>query len=463
MSVTEASATSRIPTVNDWLEEVEGEAADAVRLREAEVDAATYRSEVRSVIRAQQQQIAVLEQQAQQLANEAAAEQRYSSMLVANDRSTRLSKLQQEHSALTASLESEGRKALDLAGQLQTVEAGHLELRNNVTRLDSARMEVSKVRTGPLAAKVRRTLSAADDATAAATSFRQEIDHLRKERLVFLDKMRDLELQLVEQQEVNAKCEQSIRLSSNKREQTLVHARKIEGAAERRSRLRQVQRQDIDTRQRAVEVQARQVRSKLRERMISATNAATAVSGAAMLHKARMAKSAWPPLADKEGLLAGVPQPQTLREVVIVMSQLMGCANDLEAVCESLAAQDKEVAARTSILEEQRRELALAEERNERLRRELLTLESTGGGDSAEHLTLREQLTEMQAQGVAIQAAESRHALILENCAASTVAFLAAITGEPASKLVEHAGQNHQLFMHAEAILREQLGLRELG
>ena len=43
-----------------------------------------------------------------------------------------------------------------------------------------------------------------------------------------------------------------------------------------------------------------------------------------------------------------------------------------------------QLASRTSMLEEQRHELTMAEERNERMRRELLTIESTGGGDSAE-------------------------------------------------------------------------------
>ena len=56
----------------------------------------------------------------------------------------------------------------------------------------------------------------------------------------------------------------------------------------------------------AVEVQARQARSKLRERMVNATNAATG-GGAAALHKARVKAAAWPPAGDREGLLAGKP------------------------------------------------------------------------------------------------------------------------------------------------------------
>eukprot|EP00325_Prymnesiales_sp_UTEX-LB-985_P028843 CAMPEP_0174727752 /NCGR_PEP_ID=MMETSP1094-20130205/50418_1 /TAXON_ID=156173 /ORGANISM="Chrysochromulina brevifilum, Strain UTEX LB 985" /LENGTH=68 /DNA_ID=CAMNT_0015929565 /DNA_START=42 /DNA_END=244 /DNA_ORIENTATION=+ len=68
MAAVATSAQNRVPTVGDWLDRVETDAADAVRLREAEVDAETYRAEVLSVIRAQQEQIAVLEQQAQQLA-----------------------------------------------------------------------------------------------------------------------------------------------------------------------------------------------------------------------------------------------------------------------------------------------------------------------------------------------------------------------------------------------------------
>jgi len=209
-----------------------------------------------------------------------------------------------------------------------------------------------------------------------------------------------------------------------------------------------------------VEVQARQVRSKLRERMVNATNAAMG-GGAGQLHKARLAQSVWPPPSDKEGLLAGVPQPQSLREVVAVMSRLVGCENELEAVCGVLAEQDREVAERMRSVEERRLELTQAEDRNERLRREAATIESTGGEDSAEHLTLREQLTEMQAQGIAINAAESRHAVLLEHCAASTASFLSQLSGEPVSKFTPQYSSSKegisQMFALAHSLATELL------
>ena len=198
--------------------ETEKELADAERLRQAESDAAAFRAEVSSVIESQQMQISVLERQAQQLANEAAAEQRYSSALLANDKSSMLARAQREHGALSLSLEQEGRRALNLASRLDAADTGMRELRDRVTRLDSARLELSKVRTGPMAAKTRRALSASDDATAAAGKLREEIDSLRKERLVFLTKMRDIELQLSEQQAVNAECEGGIRIAASRRE-----------------------------------------------------------------------------------------------------------------------------------------------------------------------------------------------------------------------------------------------------
>lgn len=376
--------------------ETEKELADAERLRQAESDAAAFRAEVSSVIESQQMQISVLERQAQQLANEAAAEQRYSSALLANDKSSMLARAQREHGALSLSLEQEGRRALNLASRLDAADTGMRELRDRVTRLDSARLELSKVRTGPMAAKTRRALSASDDATAAAGKLREEIDSLRKERLVFLTKMRDIELQLSEQQAVNAECEGGIRIAASRRESALSHARHIEGAAERRSRMRTVQRQQMESQLQAVEVQARQARARMREKMAASSNAAT--SGAAALHKARIAHHAWPPSIDRDGLLAQLPQPRSLPETVEVLAAILGCAPDLEAICEQLSAEEREQAERMNALELQRRELGATEERNERMRRELLTLESTGGGDSAEHHTLREQLTEMQAQ-----------------------------------------------------------------
>ena len=148
-------------------------------------------------------------------------------------KSSMLARAQREHGALSLSLEQEGRRALNLASRLDAADTGMRELRDRVTRLDSARLELSKVRTGPMAAKTRRALSASDDATAAAGKLREEIDSLRKERLVFLTKMRDIELQLSEQQAVNAECEGGIRIAASRRESALSHARHIEGAAER--------------------------------------------------------------------------------------------------------------------------------------------------------------------------------------------------------------------------------------
>lgn len=406
---------------------------EELQLEAAEADAEAFRAEVAQVIRAQQQQIAVLERQAQQLANEAAAEQRYNSALTANQGSTKMARLQAEHSKLSAVLDQEGRRALDLTRTLEMADHAFSHLRDDVKRLEAKRLATKKRATGPLAAKTQRTLSAADDATAAAVVLREEVDHLRKERLVFLEKLSDLELQIREQQDVNMECEHSIRSSSSRRDSALSHARQVEDAAERRSRLRTAQKQQLTGQLHAVELQARSARSKLREKMVSATNAATG-GGAAQMHKARVSHAQWPPAADKEGLLAEKPMPRSLREVVDTLAELIGSEVDLEQICERLAAEDHEHSTRMAELDGARRELGQAEERNERLKREVATTEATGGGDSVEHHALREQLTEMQAQGIAIQAAEERHATILEHCAASVVALHAELSGEAASK-----------------------------
>ena len=403
------------------------------RLRAAEADAEAFRREVAQVIRAQKQQIAVLERQAYQLANEAAAEQRYNSSLAANASSTKLARLQAEHSRLSGTLDNEGRRAMELTIQLEQAESDFAQVRDDASRLIQNRRAMKARATGPLLKAVIRTLSAADDATAGATKLREEVDHLRKERLVFLEKLRDLELQIREQQALNAECESSIRNASSRRDSALSHARRVEDAAERRARLRTVQRQQMAGQLHAVELQARQARSRLRERMASATNAAMG-GGAAALHKARVKEHHWPPTADKEGLLAQKPMPRSLHEVVFTLSELMACDEDLELICERLAAEDREHEERMRELEAVRKELGQAEERNEKLKREVESTEATGGGDSAEHHALREQLTEMQAQGIAIQAAEERHARILAHCASAVLAMRAELSGEPTTK-----------------------------
>jgi hypothetical protein len=167
------------------------------------------------------------------------------------------------------------------------------------------------------------------------------------------------------------------------------------------------------------------------------SNSLAASAGGSALHRIRVQKSAWPPPQDVHGLLSGVLMPTSLREHIAVLAYLIGggCEEDVEAVCERLAAEDREQEKRTAALEEHRRELIAAEERNEKLRSQLAAVEATGGVDTGEHLELREQLTEMQAQGVAIRAAEERHAAVLEQLAGVTSSLLAELdavqTGVP--------------------------------
>ena len=100
-----------------------------------------------------------------------------------------------------------------------------------------------------------------------------------------------------------------------------------------------------------------------------------------------------------------------------------------------MAAEDRDHAGRTAALEKQRRELALQEETNEKGRQELTELESTGGVDTNEHRSLREQLTEMQAQGVAVRNAEERHNAVLEQLSAIGIWMLEQLDPEAAEEL----------------------------
>ena len=403
------------------------------RLKQAREDAAAFSAEVRSVIQAQRHQIAVLERQAQQLANEAAAEQRFASTLVANDKGSVLMRLQQEHTALGNDLDAEGRRALDLATRLETLEAGKADLRTAASQLEQKRTNDSKGKKAPLHFKLQRTRSGIDEMQAAAGRLREEVDHLRREKLVFLGKLRDLEIKLEDERAYDHEYGHTIRDLSGKRDDALSHARQLSDQNERRSHQRARQRQQVDGQLQAVEKQARQVRSKLKQKMMS--NSLAAASGGSALHKLRLKKAAWPPSNDNHGMLTGVPAPNSLREHVAVLAYLIGAPEDIEAICEKMAAEDRDHAGRTAALEKQRRELALQEETNEKGRQELTELESTGGVDTNEHRSLREQLTEMQAQGVAVRNAEERHNAVLEQLSAIGIWMLEQLDPEAAEEL----------------------------
>ena len=408
-------------------------AADDQRLRRAQEDAAAFSAEVKAVIRAQRHQIAVLERQAQQLANEAAAEQRFAGQLAANDKGSKLTRLQHEHAAMGADLDHEGRRALDLAARLEVAEAGKADLRNAVSTLEQQRQNASKGKTKPLHFRLQKVRSEVDEQLAAAGRLREEVDHLRREKLVFLAKLRELELRLEAERAQHDALRHDIHDVALKKDSALSHARLLDEQNERRMHQRALQRQQVNGQLDAVEKQARQVRTKLRAKMVG--NSLAAAQGGAALHKLRLQKAAWPPANDTHGLLAGVPAPATLREHVAVLAYLIGVPEELEAICEKMAAEDREQHGRTRLLDQHRVERQHAEERNERTRQELGALEATGGVDTPEHLALREQLTEMQAQGVAIRNAEERHAAVLEHLAAVATAMLAELDPSSAAQL----------------------------
>lgn len=407
------------------------EGSEAVQQRQAQADAEAFNVEVRQVISAQRQQIAVLEKQAQQLANEAAAEQRYSAGLVEGDKASQLARLQQEHAQVSASLEAEGRRALALAERLEAAEARQLELHASAKALEQRERAKAKGKKGPMRLKVQRCLSAVDERDAEAAKLREEINHRRQARLSFLKKLRVIETELEEARAERQRLEGGIRTAASKRDAAIQYARQVEGQSERHKHARAMQRSQLSSQQAAIEKQSRLVRSKLRGSAASSVNAAT--NGAAALQKLRAKRAAWPPPADKSNVLARlgfVSPPQSHSEALQILSTLMHAPPDVTVMMEKLAAEDREQAARTGALEGKRRELAAEEEKLERMRLEAERLEATGGVDSAEHHQLRQQLTEMQAQGKAIAQAEERHAAILEHLGAIANALLVQL-GEP--------------------------------
>ena len=434
---------------------------DVALLAAAEADAAAYREEVARVIGAQRQELAALEKQAQQLAQETAAEQRYSCAIEANKGSAKISRLQAEHSRLSSALEREGKRGMELSRTLEAAQAGHDRLRDLVTRRDRGSRETAKRATGPMLARVQRRLAQADEARAEAARLRQQIDHLRKERLIFLDKLRDLELQIEDQRRTNSRSRARIASASSKRENALGDARRVEDSAARVTRQRAAALQHMHGLLHATELQSRQARSRLRERMAHATNAATQ-GGAAHRRRSQLAQVTWPPANDREHRLVHTPMPRSLREVVETLRELLRpladdaadsaaadsaaadsaaadsaaadvdtggasanarveCGSDLESLWSAMGACEARHAQRLESVERLRRECASAEESNGKARRALESLEATGGTDPAEAHALREQLTVMNAKAVEAQLGAEHRAAVVRAAAVECV------------------------------------------
>ena len=306
------------------------EGSEAVQQRQAQADAEAFNVEVRQVISAQRQQIAVLEKQAQQLANEAAAEQRYSAGLVEGDKASQLARLQQEHAQVSASLEAEGRRALALAERLEAAEARRLELHASAKALEQRERAKAQGKKGPMRLKVQRCLSAVDERDAEAAKLREEINHRRQARLSFLKKLRVIETELEEARAERQRLEGGIRTAASKRDAAIQYARQVEGQSERHKHARAMQRSQLSSQQAAIEKQSRLVRSKLRGSAASSVNAAT--NGAAALQKLRAKRAAWPPPADKSNVLARlgfVSPPQSHSEALQILSTLMHAPPDV--------------------------------------------------------------------------------------------------------------------------------------
>lgn len=218
-------------------------AALTSRLQRLQVDHRALEAEVGATIRAQRDQIGVLNRQAAQLSQEAAAEQRLAGAAAANSKQAKMGRMQQEHAQLVDAIESEARRATHLSNKLKAAKEEHAALLQPAGQ--PAKRRPHALKESPALVQLQRVQASVDDTKRASVALREEIDHLRKEQITFGERLRHVEAETEELRGRSARARLEIKQASEARDQCERRVFRLEGMGAVHSRWRSAQRTKV--------------------------------------------------------------------------------------------------------------------------------------------------------------------------------------------------------------------------
>lgn len=202
------------------------------RYRMMESDRKAYADEVQNVVRKQKSQIEKLKRENAQLKQDMQLKSRASVGPDGASSSSRVSRLQDATDQVTRSIESEKKRADELENRTRTLREGILQERRDMGGNNAPQEQnqaISK-QVKVLEHRLHRALVKFNEAIAANKELREEIDNLRRERVVFDGIYKKLQHELAEKKKKMAEIIEvaNVAYEARDRAQTEIAALKLQ-------------------------------------------------------------------------------------------------------------------------------------------------------------------------------------------------------------------------------------------
>ena len=205
------------------------------RYRIMEGDRKSYAEEVQAVVRKQKAQIEKLKRENGQLKSELSLQSRAVALGDSGAVSTRITKLQDTIDQITRSIEAEKRRAEEVDQRAKTVREAILAERKDMGG-NNAPMEQNQAvgkQIKVLEHRLHRALVKFNEAIAANKDLREEIDNLRRERVVFDGIYKKLQLELSEKKKKMAEIIEVANVAYEARDRAQAEISGLKASAEK--------------------------------------------------------------------------------------------------------------------------------------------------------------------------------------------------------------------------------------
>jgi len=312
------------------------------RYRIMEGDRKSYAEEVQNVVRKQKAQIEKLTKENASLKSELSLQSRAATLGDTGIVSTRMTQLQDAIDAVTRQIEAEKARCEEIDGRIRAVREGVMAERREMGGNNAPQEQNQAIhkQTKVLEHRLHRSLVKFNEAIAANKELREEIDNLRRERVVFDGIYKKLQHELAEKKKKMAEIIEAANVAYEARDRAQASMASLKAAAEREqadfeSEWKELglkleedrRRQDFLARERA-----RVLSTEQRGEMSLEEEAAL---------KRAVNKGAWELATQGAARTAGMERVQSYEEAFARIQEATGLADTDELVAKFIESEDK--------------------------------------------------------------------------------------------------------------------------
>lgn len=368
-------------------------AADFAQLqreyRNMEQNRKAYTEESQNIVRRQQSSIEKLRKENEQLKSELAMETRHASVKVSTAHANKLAELTEQGNAYTAKIAVQERNLAEIQKQMTLMREKIMQQRKRMGGVNAARenqfMVQKQIRI--LENRLDKALVKFNEALAHNKQLREQIDNLRRERVVFDNIYRKLEKELHNKKKKMANIIEVSNQAYEARDQAQMEIAAIQQADAKETQEYDEQMQALG---RKIEEDKKRKDLLLREQ---AANRGDLGADEEQNLKRRVTKGVWNIAKDKANVAASIDKVQSYEEAFNKIKAATGISDIQELVNTFIANEDQNFSL-FNYVNEQNNEIEKLEEQISALREEEHKYTQESGNDANQHKQLLNELAQ---------------------------------------------------------------------